>query len=255
MSQYQRFDKLTISFYTGPLPPPFCHKYDIEVSREVDGFSASLRLDYYDRDEISEDEIFDEGFTLNDNFEWRGTLPDFWGREIEQKLASSNWHKKQPDDGGLSAFEIKYSGGGKGEMLYPADRRQWEIFAQEIIQAIFELGQKEAPLQIEYLKVNAGAIKQNLTLIYRFSLRKIELSSTKSATRTLDWKEGQKLIQYIFYFDFIPENALEGPLSKPGNYINPGDGFWYSFDAPEIPNQEVSERWEKLIQKLDSYFV
>lgn len=253
MSQYALFEKLTISFDTGPLPPPFCHRYDILITREADGFSASLNLDYYDRDEIAEEEIFEEGFTLNDNFEWTGKLPEFWGREIEQRLTLSNWHKKQPEDGGLSTFVIKYSGGGKGEMLYPADRRMWEVFAQEIIQAIFELGQKEAPLQIEYLKVDADAKKQTLTLIYRFSLRKVELVSSKSGKKSMDWKEGQKLMQYIFYFDFLPEEAHEQQPSATGNYINPGDGFWYTFDTPETPNQDLSDRWTKLIGKLDSY--
>jgi hypothetical protein len=253
MSQYALFEKLTISFDTGPLPPPFCHRYDIVITRETDGFSASLNLDYYDRDEIAEEEIFDEGFTLNDNFEWKGKLPEFWGREIKQKLAISNWHKMQPEDGGLSTFVIKYGGGGRSEMLYPAERRTWEVFAQEIIQAIFELGQKEAPLQIEYLKVETGSKKQTLTLIYRFSLRRIEVFSSKSGEKSMDWKEGQKLMQYIFYFDFLPEEAKEVPPSMPGNYINPGDGFWYSFDAPETANQDLSVRWEKLIEKLDSY--
>jgi hypothetical protein len=69
----------------------------------------------------------------------------------------------------------------------------------------------------------------------------------------MDWKEGQKLMQYIFYFDFLPEEAHEQQPSVSGNYINPGDGLWYSFDTQETPNQDLSDRWAKLIEKLDSF--
>jgi len=254
MSQYTRFDKLTISFDTGPVPPPFCYRYDIKIQRTpADEYLTSLKLEYYDRNEITEDEIIDEGFSLDDDFAWEGKLPKIWGEEIEHKMSAANWEKKPIEEPGHSSFEIRYSGGGKAEILHPTDKRLWETFAQEIIQAIFELGKKEAPLKLTFLSIDQKKQQNKLQMVLQFSDRSVILSSTVGNSKKISWKEGQKLMKYIFFFDYIPEDSLHGSPKDPGNYLDPGDGFWYSFDETESKDKEVKVRWNKLAETLKSY--
>ncbi len=248
MNRYSLFDKITIQFDTGPQPPPFCHRYEIAIEKEERALKVALKLEYYDRDEITEEDILEEGFTLDDDVAWQGILPGIWVDELIKKLGASNWKKELPEDGGFSTFSIRYSGKGMSEILYPADRRAWEIFAQDIIQAIFELSGKEAPLEIFYSSVVAPWQSNNLHITYSFANRKVELISAKGNSKTVPWSEGQKWMQYVFYFDFLPEEALGALPAEPGDYLNPGDGLWYSYD--NVDNDEIASRWQKLVMTL-----
>jgi hypothetical protein len=250
MSEYHSFTSLIISFDTGPVPPPFCHKYSIAISRGEIGLKGALNLEYYDRDEITEEEVFDEGFSLDDDFQWEGALPGLWEDELKSKLSGTNWTKKIDADDG-SSLSVKISESGKSELLYPADRRVWEVFAQDIIQAIFELGEKELPLQIEYLHVGHKNQKQGLSLNYSFAQREATVLNTNSDRKTIDWKEGQKLMQYIYFFDFMPEGASDKIPNDPGDYINPGDGLWYAL-GDELQGHLAIKK-SKLIETLKSY--
>lgn len=249
MNRYRQFDKLTIQFDTGPQPPPFCHRYEIALERVENVLKVALNLEYYDRDEISEEDILDEGFTMEDDVAWQGNLPDIWNDQLEKKLGTSNWKKKEPDDGGFSTFSIRYTGNGVSEILYPADRRSWEIFGQDIIQAVFELSGKEASLEILYSTVYAPGKSSDLRITYRFAHRKVEVISTKGKSKIILWSEGQKLMQYIFYFDFLQEDALDTIPDKPGNYLNPGDGWWYTYDQ-RGEESDIGIRWQKLVTTL-----
>ena len=92
MEQIEAFDKITLTYNPGPIPPPFCHQYKISIEKSTSNeFLTDLSLEYYNRDEITEEEIFDEGFSMDDNCTWSGTLPLLWGKMIESKLKSTNW--------------------------------------------------------------------------------------------------------------------------------------------------------------------
>jgi hypothetical protein len=234
----------------GLFPPPFCHRYSIAISKDEIGLRATLNLEYYDRDEITEEEVFDEGFSLEDDFQWEGALPGLWEDELKSKLSGTNWTKKVDSDDG-SSFSVKISESGKSELLYPADRRVWEVFAQDIIQAIFELGEKELPLQIEYLHVGQKNQKRGLSLNYSFARREATVLNTSGDRRTIDWKEGQKLMQYIYFFDFMPEAANDKIPNYPGDYINPGDGLWYALGDDLQGHMAIKK--SKLIETLKSF--
>lgn len=251
MSLYNSFTKLIISFDTGPVPPPFCYRYTIDISKNESELKVSLNLEYYDRDEITEQEIYDEGYSLDDDYKWEGTLPEVWVNALENRLSRTNWTKKiLPDDG--ASLSVKISESGKSELLYPAEKRTWEILAQDIIQAIFELGKKEAPLHIEYLSVGDKNQKVGLSLKYSFSERKVELQTTSNRELALDWAEGQKLMQHIYFFDFMPDEAMDKIPNIQGEYVSPGDGLWYALN--DNSEEHLAIRKKKLIETLKSYF-
>ncbi len=229
---------ITIEYNTGSIPPPFCHKYKIAVSKDDrDKYHIDLNLEYYDRDEITEEEIFDEGFTLDDDYIWKGDLPKVWGQEIENKIKSTNWRKKPSRSNDGSDLIIRVVQDNQSEILQPASSRIWEIFAQEIIQAVFELSKKEAPLQINF--ISGSAINQNLKIDFTFSFanRSVLRDSPQNGKKHIDWLEGQKLLKYIFAIDYLPENGFEKIPSAVSNYINPGDGLWYKL-APAANSRE-----------------
>ncbi|MDZ7607381.1 MAG: hypothetical protein U5K79_17755 [Cyclobacteriaceae bacterium] len=133
-------------------------------------------------------------------------------------------------------------------MLWPADKRQWETFAQELIQAIFELGKKEAPLKIQFL--NIENIQRAYVIEYRFAERTVGISASEKPQKPMDWYEGQRLLKYIFLFDYLPEDAIDKP-KKQGNYISPGDGLWY--DLSNESQKGDSEKLQRLVETLKGY--
>ena len=254
MKQIESYSKIIFEYNTGPIPPPFCHRYKIEISNtSPDKYLVDLHIEYYDRDEISEEEIFEEGFSLDDDYSWKGNLPLVWGQEIENKLKSANWKKKSPrrDDG--SEFTIRLVQHNQSEILHPATIRVWGIFVQEIIQAIFELSKKEAPLQIGFLAGSSDNQSQKIDLTYSFANRVVLLESLQKGNSSMDWEEGQKLLKYIFNFDYLPENSFDKIPKKQSNYISPGDGLWYELSPNENANKETIALIDRLIKTLKRY--
>ena len=254
MRKIDTFDQIIFEYNTGPIPPPFCHNYKIIIYKSnSDQFKVELKLEYYDRDEIAKEEIFNEGFSLDDDYVWNGNLPTIWGTEITKKLTSSNWKKKPSPSAGGGNFVIKLKNLGQSELLHPAEIRSWEVFAQEIIQAVFELSEKEAPLQINFLCKQTNAEHQLVDFIFSFATQSIQIDPLKKEQNSISWADGQKLLKYIFSFDYYPEKGFDKIPKNHGNYISPGDGFWYELTANENANKGALERVDKLVETLKSY--
>ena len=65
-------------------------------------------IEYYDRDDITEIEILEEGFTPNDDYSWKGTLPPIWNQVVLDKLLKTNWtNKSKPELNSLETLEIE----------------------------------------------------------------------------------------------------------------------------------------------------
>jgi len=254
MLSFEAFDQLVCQFDTRTLPPPFCFRYKIIIAKTAHGpLKIKLNLEYYDREELNEEEIFDEGYTLEDNFSWQGELPDVWEEEIKRKLQSTNWKKKYSTVKNGSEFKLSIGEKDQVEDLYPAEPKIWENFCQEIIQAVFELGKKEAPLFISYVNKISNSHENEVNFKFFFSDRTIQISGQKHSGKSLPWEEGQKLLKYIYKIDYLPENGYEKIPKKPGNYISPGDSLWYKLDLKNnkgnTPNQTIS----KLVETLNTY--
>lgn len=242
---------ISLEYNTGQIPPPFCHRYKINISKSEKGtYKIELNLEYYDRDEITEDEIFDEGFTLGDDFKWAGELPTTWGKEIEKKLSTTNWKKKNSQGNNTSEFIIKITQKNQSEILHPASTRIWEIFSQEIIQAVFELSKKEAPLLISFISESSQGLKTDF--IFSFTNRSVLKETPQKDKISINWIEGQKLLKYIFAFDYYPENGFEKIPKIKSNYISPGDGLWYELAPKADTNEDTIVQIERLIETLNS---
>lgn len=242
---------ITFEYNSGPIPPPFCHKYKIVVSKNnQDTYQINLNLEYYDRDQITEEEVFDEGFTLDDDYKWDGELPLVWGKEIENRFKSANWKKKPSRDKHGSDFIIRMVHDNQSEILQPASSRIWEIFVQEIIQAVFELSKKEAPLQINFISGGSKNQSQKIDFTFSFAKRSVLRDSPQHGKKNIDWLEGQKLLKYIFAIDYFPENSYEKIPSTESNYISPGDGLWYELALAANAREDDIAQINRLIETL-----
>lgn len=237
---------IIIEFDSGPIPPPFCHRFKVEIDNQA---NASLDLQYYDRDEISQEEIYDEGFTDHDDFAWQGNLPELWWQVVQQKVAKSNWKKNiEPYEDG-SSLQVKYKDNATFALLQPTDKNQWLAFTQELIQAIFEKAKKEAPLYIGFVAETG----EHADITFSFEHRSVTINLGKNKSKSMDWQEGQKLLKHIFLEDYYPEEGLEKLPKKKGNFISPGDGLWYPLSPEKYESKKEQDRLSKLIQTLQSF--
>jgi len=159
---------LVLEYDSAVLPPPYSHVFRLALDWSTGVLSTQLDLHYTDREELTEEEIFDEGFSLEDDYRYQGNVPSVWIGPIKQLLQASRWTKKGIDEGGITLTPIE---GSKSEGLkIPSNQEEWQLMAQDLIQAIYELEKKEAPLTIQYRKVERELIL-DLSLTIHFSNR------------------------------------------------------------------------------------
>ncbi len=226
----QRIDSLEIHFQTLELPPPFSHTYDIKVDLSADIPQAEFDIQYTDRQVLSEEEILEEGLTPEDNFQWKGTIPKTWKYAILDQLRESNklFDASPPHAQQVLSLTIRYE---DGELVrgIPNNQETWIYFSQEIIQAIYELGEKEMPLEIIYLEIN-DQDKLQITIRPSFSQRKVNVTGKqhdKVKKSEHEWQRLKPLLESVYLPDYDAEQASLKEPRKTGNYISPGDGHWY----------------------------
>lgn len=217
--------KLEITYDSGIIPPPFSHIFKIKVGFGKASMDTQLYLEYTHREELSEEEILDEGFTLNDDYTFQGEIPNIWATPLQTLYAKSKWTstKLSEEEGGISLL-VKDSQ-GKVYRTVPSNQQDWMILAQDIIQAIYEISKKEAPLKIHYLIIGE---KENtsIQLQMNFSSRSVAVV-VNGNKKTADWEETKKLLSNVFTPDYDYGIAKEQKPTKAGEYIECGDGFWH----------------------------
>lgn len=240
------------------LPPPYCHRYEIKCGFQKADLDLELDLEYYDRDTIEEDEILSEGFSMNDNFKWGGTLANVWKEAARRKISRANWRKqvvvpKYPQAQLRCVVKTK---NGQSRELYPDNVKYWEAFLQEIIQGIFETSKLEAPLEIGFISNVSGSERINKLITYSFSIRAVESKHTNSNSNTdsnqISWADGQKLLKNIFFFDYNYEHALTSEPSKKGVFVSTGDGYWHDLSQFNSGSEKISTAANELINKLNT---
>ena len=166
--------QFTIRFLTADIiPAPFCHEILAHFTIEPTCLQTNFQMIYTEREDMEDDEIYDEGFTLNDDFEWNGTLNPKWSEQL-LKL----WEKtpktiaKKPNNENENYLEIEVNNDFNGR---PTNAVDWEYLLQELIQAVFETAGKEKFLQLIYREVLADKTFSEKTLSVYFKMRKAEV--------------------------------------------------------------------------------
>lgn len=186
---------------------------------------SSLNLQYTHREELTEEEIINEGFTLNDDYSYEGDLPKVWEKPVKSLLATSKWHlgELEEEEGGI--LVIASDSQGSTERKIPNNQQEWQLLAQDLIQAIYELSKKEAPLRINYLSIGPNASKE-VALTMEFAQRKA-YALVNGKNKDLNWEKTKDLMGDVFLPDYDYDLAREQKPTKKGNFIDCGDGFWH----------------------------
>lgn len=244
--------RLEIEYDSGIIPPPFAHIFKIKLGFNKKFLDTQLYLEYTHREEISEQEIIDEGFTLDDDYTYQGEIPIVWEDPIKTLYSKTKWSnsKLTEDEGGIKLLSKDIH--GKIVRSVPANQQEWMILSQDIIQAIYELSEKEAPLQINYLAIEDQQ-STHLELKMKFSIRTVEVS-VNGQKKTTDWEESKKLLSYVFMPDYDYGIAKEQKPSKLGQYIECGDGYWHdvnkgliNIDTEFDAVKQIKEGFQKLL--------
>lgn len=247
--------RLELDYSTGDIPPPFSHSYKLRLSFEKSFVNTQLDITYLHREDLSEEEILSEGFTLDDNFKFVGEIPKVWEGPFRKLYSSSKWSNQRQlgEEGGMRVLAKDRH--GKLVRGIPSNQNEWNYLAQECIQAVYEVSKKESPLTIRY-----KAIENDKSWMYemtvKFATRKIELNINRTPV-TLEWDEAKELLAHIFLPDYDYEMAKASEPTKRGIYIDVGDGLWHDFrngvinlDDSFDAKRKIQETFEKLNQLL-----
>lgn len=223
------FDKnlvtgLEIEYDSGSIPPPFSNVYRLVLDWTSEELTADLILHYTDREELSEAEIIEEGFTAEDDYSAKLTLDSAWKKPIFDLLKATKWNSKQLNEEGISLALVE-QGQPDAKAKIPLDQEGWKLMSQDIIQAIYESNKKEAPLQIQY-RVVESEYTQDARITVHFSNRKVIFESGADK-RELNWEYAIQLMKLIFMPDYNYEIAREEAGKKRGIFVECGDGFWH----------------------------
>jgi hypothetical protein len=255
----QQVKKLEIIFDAGGLvPPPFHFAYRLII--DTGSTATQYEIQYLHREELTEEEITDEGFTLEDDWKWEGKLPANWIEALLAQIDKQSWPKSpeqpNPEEAVLDIRLLNE----KSKVLFegkPADQDSWEYFLQEVIQAIYEVAEREAPFQLMYKEIGAGNAGQEIFIEASFAHRKItaqKLSSNGTEENTApDWKILKAIMKATYTPEFDYEKASINEPHKQGKYLYTGEGLWFKFgDSLLEPGKDTKSliRLEETLKDL-----
>ncbi|REA64170.1 hypothetical protein DSL64_01035 [Dyadobacter luteus] len=241
----------TLRYQTAPVvPAPFSNFYSLDIHLiSRDEVEVDFSITYTDREDMSEDEIIDEGFTKNDDFKWKGSIPALWIKEFDSIFSSSKIIRQREEEEYEDFIEIELEENGKRVTVYPVDKDRWNYFLQEFMQAIFEKAGREKAFELNYLSID-GADKTSIDLIASFASKEFSLVKNGEAAKPLKWSQLEKVMDTVYKAEFLEDNAAESKPTKNGTYISAGDGLWFQLGVAVVEPTSKS----KELQKIEAIF-
>ena len=245
---------IDIRYQTLQLPPPYSYAYTLQFRPEGKGVGVRLVWEYTDRDELTAEEVAEEGFTTDDDFHWQGTLPTVWNEALRDLQRRSRWVSEA--DPGDSALRVTVTDASSPVSTgSPGNRLEWEYFLQEAVQAVYEAARRERPLQLAYLRLDARDGREEIRWKASFEHRRFTVVRTaqgQSSSRELPWPQLRPLLEGWYVPDYLSERAESGAPRQPGEYIDPGEGIWYRWGKAVVnPGQsDALGRLRRIIEQF-----
>jgi hypothetical protein len=240
-TDFSRFILWEARFETNDLtPPPFSHYYHLIISKEGTEYMATYELVYTHREELTEEELAEEGFTRNDNRSCKAPLHTAWIAQLEKLLAQTQpeTRPRQPRHNFLE-FHIKTQS-GEAQIFSPKNRAAWEMLLEQVVQGLMEAAKVEAPLVLGYAWQEQGK-QQRYDIRWQFADRTAVVMHA-GKTYTIPWQAALSIMEQSFMIEADIEKAATQP--KSGDQISPGDGQWY----PLLNGQQT--RWTALKETI-----
>jgi hypothetical protein len=228
------------------VPAPFSHYYALKLDLLSESeMVVDFDLRYQDRDELSEDEIYDEGFTMEDDYRWKGPVPANWIAEFEAIFSSSKMIRKREENEYEDFIEVELEENEKRVTIYPVDKERWSYFLQEMMQAIFEISGREKAFELSYVEIDNEETTR-LDLKASFANKTFSISKNNGPQRMLEWNQLQKIMDTVYRAEFVSDNATESKPSKKGKYLTAGDGLWYQMGVAILEQTSKSKDLAKI---------
>ena len=249
--EWQKTDKVIIEYQTVDFPPPYSYQFRAEI--DPGKGLLDFKLQYTDRENLDTEDILEEGFSTNDDFSWKGDLPEIWLRAFAGLITDSEF---QPEKNDSFAIRVSFESEGNTLSYVPENAKDWDAFFQELLQGLYELEGKILPLTIRLAEIKPGK-ERRITLHFEFLQRKAIASiysKEKEKEEPIAWHESRDILKTLFIPDYLQENAREKEPKKPGFYIDPGEGVWYTWGEGAVKPTKGSgifEELQKLISRYD----
>ncbi|MEM0940925.1 MAG: hypothetical protein AAF600_08555 [Bacteroidota bacterium] len=204
---------LEIAYQTQNIPAPFAYEalFKIDLTLNV---QVSFELNYLGRDELTDDEIINEGFSLNDDFSWQGNLGSNW-KYLLSRFKNFNYQKKPNEN-----FYIYVLIDGK-EKGFPDLKN--DLLLQELMQGVFESSVKEDALMLKFYENGIETIA-----IWKFSSRELLVNNIPT-----NWNNGNILMQEVYSSDL---EELKSHLKPKNKSISTNLGDWLQLEKPRVWN-------------------
>lgn len=84
---------LVLRFQTSALvPAPYAHAIELSINIKDESLAYVFEMEYLDRSQLSEEEIYEEGFTMEDDYKLEGELPKVWANELKALIEKPKRH-------------------------------------------------------------------------------------------------------------------------------------------------------------------
>lgn len=221
--------KVKVSYQTLQLPPPHAFAYTLELDFLEDELKVKYELEFLNRDEITLEEIEEEGFSTDDDFSWTGSLGKAWVDDLYDDLLDVELEEESEDFNIYLHMEIQDKEVDMAGLAVLAE--DWDYRLQELIQAIYEKAGIEEKLKLQFIHIQTGE-----NTFYQLEAS-FEHKTCNINKKPITWEELHQLMSDVYTIDFEGEE-VEKP-SKEGLWINPdGESGYQHFDAQAGPKAE-----------------
>lgn len=229
-----------IRFQTSELiPPPYAHAIEILAHNDPKGgFSYIFEISYLDRESLTEDEILEEGFSLNDDLQLKGTLPLAWKSAYDALLEKTK--KTYPTE--IEDKEDFWEILTVDEPFYPKNTREWKIFLEEIRQAITEQNKLELPLSFQIKRIDQE-LTEDFLVEGKFEERVFQITKKDGETKELEWIKLNNFLKDIFSGEFVYEKTSTKMPKRTGLFLNLGDEIWYEVGKSLLTQPSKITKW------------
>ncbi|MEM6735021.1 MAG: hypothetical protein AAF620_03020 [Bacteroidota bacterium] len=212
---------LEIVYQTQNIPAPFAYEalFKIDLSLDV---QVSFELNYLDRDELTDDEIINEGFSLNDDFLWNGNLGSNWRPLLLSRFKNFNYQNKPSEN-----FYIYVLIDGKEKGFLALENN---LLLQELMQGVFESSGKEDALTLRFYENDIET-----TVTWKFSLRELLVNNILT-----NWTHGNTLMQEVYSSNL---EELKSYLKPKNKSVSTNLVDWLPLERPQV--------WKALKALLD----
>lgn len=211
-----------ISYQTEQLPPPYAYACTLCMHVQDERVLVDFEMVYLNRSSLSVNEIEAEGFSADDDWNWKGSLGSAWIHEIAQ---CDHWNYTT-EPCGENYIHVLVQETERG---FPTDIEKAEMLVQSLIQAVMESAGYAPELSIQVSDQN----NQEYTLSWSFKNRLTSISIDQTEGKTIEWEESLRLMQVLYSEEVTSKKPNKKRMANAVCFEK--NGGWFSVPQNILP--------------------